>query len=52
MAVKAGGVAQLAVNAVAVEFVFLKEPEADGNLRAGEELAGKGEHEVRKMLDE
>jgi|GEM_PF-3873843 len=35
-----------------VVFVFREEPEADGNLRAGEKLAGEGVHEVRRMMDE
>jgi hypothetical protein len=30
-------------------FVFREEPEADGNLRAVEELAGEGEHAVHEV---
>jgi len=34
-------------------FVFCEEPEADGNLRAVEELAGQGDHAVHEVgLDE
>ena len=34
-------------------FVFREEPEADGDLRAVEELAGEGDHAVHKVgLDE
>ena len=34
-------------------FIFPKEPEADGNLRAVEELAGEGDHAVHEVgLDE
>ena len=32
--------------------IFPAEPEADGNLRAVEELAGEGRSEVRRMKDE
>ena len=42
-----------AVAVFAVVFVFREEPEADGNLRAVEKLAGEGDHAVHKVgLDE